>query len=119
MPSLRGRNRRGEGSIKRKGGAEAPPPCAMSSLTPVRDDLLGAARPFGLWTTRSASWFPIKRRRDPGLGPLFNVAWLRRDPNLGRVGTVVQRLSVRHMEPHRPRLTALRRSRQAVAPCTR
>src|SRR4026208_2104587 len=59
----------------------------MSSLTPVRDDLLGAARPFGLWITRSASWFPTKRRRDPGLGPLFNVAWLRRDPHPGRGGT--------------------------------
>jgi hypothetical protein len=105
--------------IRRRGARSFVAPCAMSSLTPVRDDLLGAARPFGLWTTRSAPWFPIKRRRDPGLGPLFNVAWLRRDPNLGRVGTEVQRLSVRHMEPHRPHLTALRRSRQAVAPCTR
>src|SRR5262245_38178742 len=63
----------------------------MSSLTPVRDDHLGAARPFGLWTTRSASWFPAKRRRDPGLGPLFNVAWLRRDPNLGQIETGVRR----------------------------
>jgi hypothetical protein len=78
---------------------------------------LGAARPFGLWTTRSASWLPIKRRRDPGLGPLFNVAWLRRDSNLGQVGTRVQRLSVRRIEPYRPHLTAMRRSRQAVAPC--
>ena len=105
------------GGQKRKGGAEAPPPCAMSSLTPVRDDHLGAARPFGLWTTRSASWFPTKRRRDPGLGPLFNVAWLRRDPNLGQIGTGVRRLSVLRKEPHRLYLTALRQSRQAVALC--
>jgi len=26
---------------------------------------VGAARPFGLWTTRTALWFPIKWRRDP------------------------------------------------------
>src|SRR6476646_229789 len=117
MPSLRGRNRRGEGSTKRKGGAEAPPPCAMSSLTPVRDDHLGAARPFGLWTTRSAPWFPIKRRRDPGLGPLFNVAWLRRDPNLGQIGTGVRRLNLQRKEPYRLHLTASRQNRQAVALC--
>jgi len=89
----------------------------MSSLTPVRDDHLGAARPFGLWTTRSASWFPTKRRRDPGLGPLFNVAWLRRDPNLGQIGTGVRRLNTRRKEPYRLHLTALRQSRQAVALC--
>jgi len=89
----------------------------MSSLSPVRDDLLGAARPFGLWITRSALWFPIERRRDPGLGPLFNVAWLRRDPNLGQIGTGVRRLSVRRKEPYRLHLTALRQSRQAVALC--
>lgn len=48
---------------------------------------VGAARPFGLWITRSAPWLPTKRRRDPGLGPLFNVAWLRRGPNLGQAGS--------------------------------
>src|SRR6476619_7743902 len=88
----------------------------MSSLTPVRDDHLGAARPFGLWTTRSASWFPTKRRRDPGLGPLFNVAWLRREPNLGQIGTWVRRLNLQRKEPYRLHLTASRQNRQAVAP---
>jgi hypothetical protein len=53
----------------------------------------------------------------PGLGPLFNVAWLRRDPNLGQIGTGVRRLNMRRKEPHRLYLTALRQSRQAVALC--
>jgi hypothetical protein len=42
---------------------------------------------------------PLKRQRDPGLGPLFNVAWLRRDPNLGQIGTGVRRLSMRRKSP--------------------
>jgi hypothetical protein len=117
-----GTNCNGSGAEKagaqRKGGAEARLLCDVEPHARSGRSV-GAARPFGLWITRSASWFPTKRRRDPGLGPLFNVAWLRRDPNLGRVGTGVQRQSVRYMEPHRPHLTALRRSRQAVAPCTR
>lgn len=70
------------GARKRKGGAEAPPPCAMSSFTPVRDDHLGAAGPCGPWITRSAPWLPIKRRREPGLWPLFIVGLLRRGSNL-------------------------------------
>src|SRR6516164_1800037 len=115
----RGTNAAGRRSTKRKGGAEAPPPCAMSSLTPVRDDHLGAARPFGLWITRPSPWSPMKRQRDPGLGPLFYVAWLRRDPNLGQIGTGIRRLSLQRKEPHRLHLTALRQSRQAVAPCAR
>src|SRR5437870_8986186 len=103
MPSLRGRNRRGEGSTKRKGGAEAPPPCAMSSLTPVRDDLLGAARPFGLWIKRSAPWLPTKRRPDPGLSPCLASRCYDGVPTL-RVGSSDRQMSMRRSEPYRHHL---------------
>jgi hypothetical protein len=89
----------------------------MSSLTPVRDDPLGAARPFGLWISRRASWFPMKRRGDPGLGPLFNVAWLRRDSNLGQIGARTSGRICGAGAPSRLHPTALRQSRQAVVLC--
>src|SRR6478672_11021202 len=102
------------GVKKRKGGAEAPPPCAMSSLTPVRDDPLGAARPCGLWITRSASWLPIKRRREPGFSPYLASCCSDGVPTL-RVGSTDRQLSLRREKPFRRHLTAFRRSRQAVA----
>ena len=106
---------RTRGAGKRKGGAEAPPPCAMSSLTPVRDDW-SAPRDLSVSGSRAHLYgCPQSGRRNPGLGPLFSVAWLRRGSNLGQVGTGDQRLSLQHREPYRPHPTALRRTRQAVA----
>lgn len=103
------------GAKTRKGGAEAPPPCCDVVLTPVRDDR-SAPRDLSVSGSRAhLHGCPQSGRRNPGLGPLFSVAWLRRGANLGQVGTGVQRLSLQLSEPYRPHPTALRRTRQAVA----
>src|SRR3989304_6650313 len=55
-----------EGAKNRKGGALGPRlPVRCRASRPFGTISSATARPFGLWITRSASWFPMKRRRDP------------------------------------------------------
>ena len=60
------RRGREQGAKNRKGGALGPRlPVRCRASRPFGTISPATARPFGLWITRSASWFPMTRRRDP------------------------------------------------------
>lgn len=73
------------------------------------------ARPFGLWITRSASWFPMKRRREPtAVLVLRRVAttWLPPWPGRNQLAVGFAARRALSTSPY-----GMRRSRQTVARC--
>ena len=71
------------------------------------------ARPFGLWITRSASWFPMKRRRDPTTVLVLRrvaTTWHPPWPGRNQLAARFAAQSTLTTSPH-----GMRRCRQTVA----